>query len=832
MIGMSNDELTEEQRLLIEAKRKKALESRSRGQVSAGFHHIASQPPVNAPLKECNHGPSGNLFRSTSTPCTTQKSGSRPPPPGMAVLKSSSNPPITFNQRSNSVMPNAAAHGKVNSSLSIASVPVTCTLSSRTTFDVHAPYHPGLSQVYKSLPTRQYNPAIRKWCFGLGDYNEFVRQLKSIPEVVLDGLPSAVLKTFKPAFSSHTSTTCSTSPHNINLIDHLPQDLVDSLLPFQREGISLALAKSGRVLLADDMGLGKTVQSLALAAAYRSNWPVLIVAPSSVRFAWRDQCIRWLGIPLCLTTADILVVTTGSDLANIQYLTKQITIISYDLMSRHAEQLSSCRFGVVIMDESHLLKNNKAARTKAALPLLKAAKRAFLLSGTPAVSRPAELYPQISAIAPNLFRGGFHEYGLRYCAAKECPWGWDYTGCSNMTELQLILEESIMIRRMKSDVLDQLPPKRRELIVLDPSLIKAGRLKRHAKLMASTTVTDEAKRAAMLQYFHETASVKLPALQQYLSDLIETGRKVIVYAHHAEVLDTLSNLLMEKSVDFIRIDGRTNSEQRSVVCLKFQHEPTCMVALLSITAAGTGLNLTAASLVVFTELFWNPGALVQAEDRAYRIGQQDSVLVRYLLAEGTADDYLWSLIEKKLDVLGKAGLNRESFRAVDTTRLGNNSFAIQPSILNYFESELFIDDSIDEIIAGIEEPSVTDSSPVFELDPKRSKIDAPRRQTKITNLFENPNVEPTLVPDIFQCSGRVLVSDTPEASPEKDAPTTISCQDKEVDSYPSLLLDSLREESTLTLNDDENVLLEVAAAAEVAWLTEGIASETIVDEFS
>lgn len=829
---MSNDELTEEQRLLIEAKRKKALESRNHGQVAVGFRQtISKQLPV-MPLKESNRTSSSILFRSTSTPCATPKLGPRPPPPNVSVPKSASNPPITsFNGRPNAKKPNATAFKNTTPGFTVTSVPVTCTLSSRTTFDVHAPYHPGLSQVYKSLPTRQYNSSIRNWSFGLSDYNEFVRQLKSIPEIVLDGLPFAVLKTFKSAFSSCTPAVCPTPSHNVNLVDHISQDLVNSLLPFQREGVSLALAKSGRVLLADDMGLGKTVQSLALAAAYRSDWPVLIVAPSSVRFAWRDQCLRWLGVPLCLSSADILVVTTGSDLANIQYLTKLITIISYDLMSRHVEQLSCCRFGVVIMDESHLLKNNKAARTKAALPLLKAAKRALLLSGTPAVSRPAELYPQISAIAPNLFRGGFHEYGLRYCAAKECPWGWDYTGCSNMTELQLILEESIMIRRMKSDVLDQLPPKRRELVVLDPSLIKAGRLKRHAKMMASTTVTDEAKRAAMLQYFHETASVKLPALQQYLSDLIETGRKVILYAHHTEVLDALSSLLMEKSVDFIRIDGRTNSEQRSVVCKKFQREPTCMMALLSITAAGTGLNLTAASLVVFAELFWNPGALVQAEDRAYRIGQQDSVLVRYLLAEGTADDYLWSLIEKKLDVLGRAGLNRESFRTADTTRLGNNPIAIQPSILNYFESELLADDNGDAIIAGIEEPSVTDSSPVFELEPKRSKIDVPRKQTKVTNLFEQPSGEPTPAPDIFQCSGRVLVSDTPEASPEKSAPTTGFLQDKELDSHTSLLLDSLRDESTLTMNDDETVLLEAAVAAEVAWLTEGIASETGTDEF-
>ncbi|VDQ11713.1 unnamed protein product [Trichobilharzia regenti] len=129
------------------------------------------------------------------------------------------------------------------------------------------------------------------------------------------------------------------------------------------------------------------------------------------------------------------------------------------------------------------------------------------------MSRPAELFPQISAIAPDLFRGGFHEFGLRYCAAKECPWGWDYSGCSNMTELQLVLERSIMIRRVKTDVLSQLPAKRRELVVLDPNIIKKGSLDRHAKTMLTNKLSSKEKRSALFEYFHATGSVKLAAVE-------------------------------------------------------------------------------------------------------------------------------------------------------------------------------------------------------------------------------------------------------------------------------------------------------------------------------
>ncbi|TGZ60821.1 hypothetical protein CRM22_008316 [Opisthorchis felineus] len=835
---MDKNELTDQQRLIIEAKRRKALDWRIRNQTSV------IQQPLAARTNEYNiEGPTNvaTLVHAPRSQSTLVKSQTTTRIPAHHRARTSVPSNIPLNSLNRSVTGKPVMMGKgvtqptnqsIASSSHVPVVTVVCYLSSRSTFEVQARYHAGLSELYKSMPTRQYNPTARKWSFGLTDYNEFVRRAKAMPGIAIDGLPSAVFKTFKSAFSANPSEAVKGNPTIKNLTDYLPGDLVRVLFPFQREGVSLALARSGRVLLADDMGLGKTIQALAVAAAYRSDWPLLVVAPSSVRFSWRDQCLRWLSGPLRITSADILVVANGRDMDGInQYTTKLITIISYDLMAKHAEQLRLCNFGVIIMDESHFLKNSKASRTKAAIPLLKATKRVLLLSGTPAVSRPAELYSQISGVAPNLFRGGFHEFGLRYCAAKECPWGWDYTGCSHMTELQLILEESIMIRRLKSDVLSQLPPKRRELVVLDPNVIKAGRLKFHAKRMVTSSLASDERRAAMLQYFHETASVKVPALQQYVLDLVEVGRKFLVYAHHTEVLDALSTLLMEKSIDFIRIDGRTNSEQRSVVCRKFQEEENCLVALLSITAAGTGLNMTAASLVVFAELYWNPGALVQAEDRAYRIGQQDSVSVRYLLAEGTADDYIWSLIEKKLNVLSKAGLNQETFRTADTTRLGTT---VQQSILDFFESELMTDDDeeVDRLLMSIHDPNMAGSSPVFEEEKNTKCTSPPAKRTKLTNLFAQAVTQPASAPDVLNCSGRVLVSDTPETSPDKSSGQTT---DKDsvatpVALGPSSTLTDL--EKTVTLEEDDTVLLEAAIAAEVAWLTEGLLTETDENQFS
>lgn len=230
-----------------------------------------------------------------------------------------------------------------------------------------------------------------------------------------------------------------------------------------------------------------------------------------------------------------------------------------------------------------------------------------------------------------------------------------------MQELQLLLEEKLMIRRLKKDVLSQLPSKRRQMVVLDPSLIKTKTLERAAKEVSKAKQQEQ--RGALLNYFFETCACKIPAVRDYILDLLESGRKFLVFAHHKDMLNAICNCLTQKKYDFIRIDGSTPASIRQSLCDKFQQSKECLVAALSITAANTGLTLTEASAVVFAELFWNPGALVQAEDRVYRIGQKNAVNIHYLVAKKTADDYLWPLIQNKLEVLGKAGLSEDVLEA-------------------------------------------------------------------------------------------------------------------------------------------------------------------------
>ncbi|NXB36497.1 SMAL1 protein, partial [Eulacestoma nigropectus] len=527
-----------------------------------------------------------------------------------------------------------------------------CVLISRSRFEVDIGYSVEVIGVFKQMDSRNYDMNTRKWNFLLEDYPKLMEVLLSLVSIEVEPLPEAVIKTFAAHLQRSPSQT-DIPDADLSVVD---SKIVTSLMPFQREGVNFAISRSGRLLLADDMGLGKTIQAICIAAYYQREWPLLVVTPSSVRFTWAEAFHRWLP---SLGPGSTNVIVSGKD----NLTGSLINIISFDLLSRMDKQLKST-FQVVIVDESHFLKNTKTARCQAAMPLLKAAKRVILLSGTPAMSRPAELYTQIAAVQPTFFPQ-FHSFGLRYCDARKMPWGWDYSGSSNLTELKILLEESIMIRRLKSDVLSQLPAKQRKMVVVAPEGISAKTkavLAAEAKRMAKGYESKQQEKDALLVFFSRTAEAKIRSVVEYILELLESGNnKFLVFAHHKIMLDAVVAELKKKHVEHIRIDGSTSSAERQSLCQKFQFSEKQAVAVLSLTAANMGLTLSAADLVVFAELFWNPGILIQAEDRAHRIGQTSSVNVHYLVAKGTADDYLWPMIQEKIKVLGEAGLSETNF---------------------------------------------------------------------------------------------------------------------------------------------------------------------------
>eukprot|EP00172_Hildenbrandia_rubra_P000371 Plantae.Rhodophyta-Hildenbrandia_rubra.ctg11719.p1 GENE.Plantae.Rhodophyta-Hildenbrandia_rubra.ctg11719~~Plantae.Rhodophyta-Hildenbrandia_rubra.ctg11719.p1 ORF type:complete len:985 (+),score=150.95 Plantae.Rhodophyta-Hildenbrandia_rubra.ctg11719:121-3075(+) len=470
--------------------------------------------------------------------------------------------------------------------------------------------------------------------------------------------------------------------------------LFTKMMGFQREGVEYALERGGRCLIGDDMGLGKTVQAIAIASVYRQEWPLLIVCPSSLRLNWKEELLRWLGRsssagkedlddfsdqendidPLFddagfgdnsryLRESEINVIMTGRDCPRGLSL---VNIVSYDLVKKIDDhELQQC--GFIIADESHYLKTMQAKRTKFVGKLVRTIPRAILLSGTPALSRPVELFPQVSALEPELYPS-FNAYASRYCNAHQSRFGMDYSGASNLDELHTVLRASCLVRRKKTDVLTELPAKTRQMVYVEtkPKIIKqisklfndldkAQSAASSAQSERSMQAAENAARTIQTKLYQLSADAKMDAMLDYIRETADCTDKFIVFGHHKETLDRIETFLRTKlKIDLIRLDGSTASHKRQGLCKKFQTVPSCRAGVLSITAAGVGLNLTATSVVIFAELFWNPGSLLQAEDRAHRIGQKDHVNIKYLMGKNTMDDRIWNLIKKKMTIVGRS----------------------------------------------------------------------------------------------------------------------------------------------------------------------------------
>lgn len=521
-----------------------------------------------------------------------------------------------------------------------------------------------LVDAFRKIPKASWNAKEKLWVFPISSLSSAEKVLNEISgyNVEVENLHHLVYQAF---------VTSSAAPDLRDRYDRIPHCIESKLLPFQRDGIRFVLQHGGRALLADEMGLGKTIQAIAVTTCVRDSWPVLVLAPSSLRLQWASMIQQWLNIP----SSDILVVlpqSGGSNRAGFTivasnskgtiHLDGVFNIISYDVVPKLKNILEESEFKVVIADESHLLKNNNAKRTIASLPIIQNAKCAILLSGTPALSRPIELFTQLQALYPAVYRS-VHEYGERYC--KGGVFG-KYQGASNHEELHNLMKATVMIRRLKKDVLSELPVKRRQQVFLnvaDKDMKEINALFHQLEEIKCKIKASNSKEEADLLKFSEknlinkiynvSAEAKIPAVQEYLETVIEADCKFLIFAHHIPMIDSIHKFLLKKKVGCIRIDGSTPTSSRQALVTDFQEKDSIKAAVLSIKAAGVGLTLTAASTVIFAELSWTPGDIIQAEDRVHRIGQPSSVNIYYLLANDTVDDIIWDVVQNKLDNLGQ-----------------------------------------------------------------------------------------------------------------------------------------------------------------------------------
>jgi hypothetical protein len=546
-----------------------------------------------------------------------------------------------------------------------------------------------------------------------------------------------------------------------------------------------------------DMGLGKTIQSIAAMSAFAEEWPLLVLTPSSARYHWAAEFGNWLGAGTDKNKDDASVkegdgenekslhrhllkesqihVLTSSRSRIFPTNDTKVVICSYGLapLLIKNEQIVARTFRCAIVDESHMLKNKVSQRTSALMPILHATDRCILLSGTPALSRPAELWPQLFILGTERFGWWASEDDFIQKYVKQ-------GGRRQSAELHTMLTGTVMIRRLKVDILKTLPKKQRERASLqilnndertefkalvgqlrqgtgtlgklarahhaecaraggvdsileesdpalksdnsnattkavDPGLAKIEaqlqqdisnkfasgrsriqqtlasyemttsqrdeminqlegelrrscekyyqqRLEQERESVAQNSIApaEEGRKALLSHLYSRTCDVKIPLVIEFVKQWIAnpTKGKICIFAHHMSMLDAirdkagLSNAVGSRN-KFIRIDGTTLPKRRQEQITAFQSDPSYRVALLGITAAGVAVTLTASSTVFFSELFWTPAIMVQAEDRCHRIGQQSRVRCIYLVARGTLDDVLYRLLEKKLQDIGE-----------------------------------------------------------------------------------------------------------------------------------------------------------------------------------
>jgi len=467
----------------------------------------------------------------------------------------------------------------------------------------------------------------------------------------------------------------------------LPAPAGRQYLPFQKAGIAYVLRRfnAGQkgVLLGDEMGLGKTIQALGIINARADFKRVLIICPASLRLNWAREAERWL---VRKTAAQVL---NGGSLD--WTLDEGVWIVNYDRLKEVPENVT---FDFIIFDEAHYIKNEKAQRSKYASALAKKARHVLLLTGTPIANRPIELWHPLTLMGAEKQFGGFWNYAKRYCGAYHNGYGWDFRGAANLEELQVRLRERWMVRRLKKEVLQELPPKIRQIIPL-PSTTTLKKLteqeqqlrsviERYDELLARAREAEVLEDEESFRYaleelesvkasFTEASRIrreigiaKVDLVAAHIKDILEEENKIVVFAHHKEVVDVLQKSLSEYNP--VVITGETSMQNRQSAVDAFQQNPDVRVFIGTLGAASTGLTLTAARVAVFAEIDWVPATLQQAEDRIHRIGQQDVALIQYLVIEGTLEAYIAEQIAKKMDIIDRA-LNQQVDSSIATIEL-------------------------------------------------------------------------------------------------------------------------------------------------------------------
>lgn len=409
-----------------------------------------------------------------------------------------------------------------------------------------------------------------------------------------------------------------------------PTTFLGRLTPFQEEGLAFLL-RTDRGLLADEMGLGKTVQALAMLSE-TGAYPALIVAPPHLMRNWESEIARFVQKP----DGSPLSVHVIKGLTPYALPKADIYLMHYLLLRGWKEALPDAAIPTVIFDEIQELRRSGTEKYSAASLLSESARRVIGLSGTPIYNRGAEIWNVVNILDYH-FLGDYESFTREWC------YGYGNQIVAKPELLgEKLREEGLMLRRTKQEVLTELPPKRRLVMPIDSDDAVYRRLiQPMAQTLYQLKNDREATNSQRALWEMEveqgerqaTGIAKAPYVAQFIRALLEAGERVLLFAHHHEVMDIYKRELKAYSPVFITGRETPAMKERSVERFMAGRTNLCCISL----RAAAGLNLQRASCVVFGELDWSPAVHSQAEDRAHRMGQTDSILCYYLVSSGGSD---------------------------------------------------------------------------------------------------------------------------------------------------------------------------------------------------
>jgi SNF2 family DNA or RNA helicase len=433
-------------------------------------------------------------------------------------------------------------------------------------------------------------------------------------------------------------------------------------LEHQKVAIEKLLANN-RFILADDQGVGKTTSAI-IASIESGAKKVLIVCPASLKINWKKEIENY-------TDKKIFIIEGRKWGSTFDYY-----IINYDIIKNYHttdksedsddyKLLVNAGFDLAIVDEAHYLSNPQASRTKLLNDVLEKIPKVWLLSGTPMTSRPIN-YFNLLKIVKSPLAINWQTYVRRYCKGYQFTVGnrkiWNTSGASNLDELRE-LTQNIVLRRMKTDVLD-LPEKIINPIYLelkstfyDEELEEFMRISEDKKKDESITVTLN----RLMKIRQLIAMEKIQYTCELIDRALEQDKKVIVFTNFTNIVDILHEKYKKKSVV---LDGRMSKDRRQESIDSFQNNDKIKIFIGNIVAAGVGITLTAAETVIMNDLSFVPAHHSQAEDRAYRYGQKNSVLVYYPVFENTIERIVYNILQKKKNIIDQVmgdGEYSESF---------------------------------------------------------------------------------------------------------------------------------------------------------------------------